>query len=225
MDGSKLAYASTLIKTLPQEKKQLVLLHIDPENYFSSTYKGDDIKVLKTKYNRNQVITNEIDKLNQNNSIQKFYWSLNYNGKLLGILKNYFKPNYNHEEYSGYDPIYVSGNQKQIFEKILKQNKEQNCETEFKINGTYKNLLEELVKFCNENDKTLFVFTSPVFNDACKDDNRILQKHMEEKKIRYVDFTDFFQNESSLEYWKDKTHLSNKGAERFTRGIKTNVKE
>lgn len=223
MDGSKLAYASTLIKTLPKQKKQLVLLHIDPENYFSTTYTGDDIKVLKTKYNRNQVITNEIDQLKQNNSLQKFYWSLNYNGKLLGIIKNYVKPNYDHKKYLGYDPIYVSENQKEIFKKLREQNEVTECETDFKSNEIYSRLLDELVLFCEENNKELFVFTSPVLNDTCKEDNIKLSSIMNNKGVNYLDFSDVMNSNQSFDNWKDRTHLSNLGAERFTEIIKRNA--
>lgn len=223
MDGSKLAYGATLIKVLPQNKKQLVLLHLDPENFFSKDYAGEDIKVLKTKYNRNSIITSKIDELKQNNIFQKFYWSLNYNGRVLGVFKNYFRPNYDYKEYSGYDPIYVTQSQRQIFQKILNQGKFHPCRTDLRTNDVYNNLLIELIKFCEENDKELFIFTSPVFNDSCKSDNQLLKKLMSEKGIRYVDFTDFFKNDPSLKNWKDKTHLSNEGAERFSKIFKKTV--
>ena len=88
MDGRKLAYSASLIKLLPNKKKQTILLHIDPENAFNQNYLGNDILALSSKYNRNTIIKQEIDKLKQNNFLQNFYWSLSYNQKVLGILKN-----------------------------------------------------------------------------------------------------------------------------------------
>ncbi len=223
MDGSKLAYAATLIKTLPLGKKQTILLHIDPQNFFSTYYEGKDIKVLKTKYNRNDIITSQIDALNQNNSLQNFYWTLNYNGMLLGILKNYFKPNYNYQNYSGFDPIYVSENQQEIFKKILEQNEIESCDKVLKSNEIYNKLLDEIVVFCEENNKSLFAFTSPVLNNKCKEDNELLLQILNKKGITYIDYSDVFATDSSFEYWKDKTHLSNIGAEQFTEIIKRDI--
>ena len=52
VDGSKLSFSSTLIQVLPAKEKQLVLLHIEPENVFSSSYNGNDIKGLLIKWRR-----------------------------------------------------------------------------------------------------------------------------------------------------------------------------
>lgn len=222
MDGRKLAYSATLIKLLPNEKKQTILLHIDPENAFNKNYSGDDILALSSRYNRNSLIKKEIDKLKHNNLLQNFYWSLSYNNKVLGILKNYLKPKYNYKTYSGYDPIYVSKNQREIFQKILEKNeKEIDCKKDFVLNEIYYAYVNELSEFCKENNKTLIIFTSPVFDDGYSDDNIELNKILKNKNLDYYDFTNFFRENNNLEYWKDKTHLSNKGAEIFSEKIKT----
>ena len=227
MDARKLAYSATLIKLLPNDKKQTILLHIDPENAFSKNYSGDDILVLASKYNRNDLIKHEIDKLKQNNLLQNFYWSIAYNNKVLAILKNYLKPKYNYKTYSGYDPIYVSENQKEIFQNILDKEeketsqKEIDCQKESVLNEIYSDYINELSEFCKQNNKTLIIFTSPVFNDDCIDDNIELNKILKNKNLDYYDFTDFFKKNNNLEYWNDKRHLSNKGAEIFSEKIKT----
>jgi len=221
MDGRKVAYSATLIKLLPKQKKQVILFHIDPENAFSQNYLGNDIQALCSKYNRNKTIKNEIDKLGQSNVIQNFYWSLSYNSYVLGIVKNYFNPNYNYKTYYGYDPIFVNENQRKIFRNILqKDEKEINCQNKLVLNKIYNIYLDELKAFCKENNKTLIIFTSPEFNDNCKEDNIKFSQIMKSKELSYFDFTDFFKNNNSLEFWKDKGHLSNKGAEIFTEKIK-----
>ncbi|WP_396601119.1 hypothetical protein [Algibacter sp. R77976] len=221
VDGTKLAYSSTLIKLLPKQKKQILLLHLDPENAFSKDYLGNDIRALSSKYNRNKIIKNEIDKLKQDNLLQNYFWSLSYNGKSLGMIKNYLKPNYNYKDYFGYDPIYVNENQKKILKNILKKNSnDTNCENEFILNDIYDITLDELNVFCKKNNKVLIIFTSPKYVDSCKDDNIKFSEILKKRNLTYFDFTDFFKENNTLDYWRDKTHLSNIGAELFTDKIK-----
>jgi len=220
IDGRMIAFSATLIKLLPKQKKQLILLHIDPHNAFSNKYNGNDLDALFTKYNRNKTIKNEIDKLNQDNLFQNFYWSISYNSKVLGILKNYVKPKYNFKNYNGYDPIYPTKTQKNIFKKKLKNVKSLNCKKKFVLNDIYDMYLNELNLFCKNNNKTLIIFTSPILKDDCKDDNKYFNEIMESKGLVYYDLTDYFKNDNSLTYWKDETHLSNIGAELFTNSLK-----
>lgn len=135
LDGRKLAFSAALIKLLPHNKKQTILLHIDPENAFDQSYTGDDILALTSKYNRENIIKQEMDKLKQNNILQNYFWSLGYNRSVLGILKNYFIPDNSSENYYGYDPIRVSNNQREIFKNILKKDEEEiNCEDNLVLN-------------------------------------------------------------------------------------------
>jgi hypothetical protein len=220
MDGRKIAYSATLIKLLPRNKKQIILLHIDPESAFSQDYLGNDIMGLSSKYNRNDIIKHEMDKLKQNNLLQNLYWSISYNRSVIGILKNYFIPNYDFTTYFGYDPIYVSENQKKIFSKILQRDKKiSDCQDSFILNKIYNDYIDELIEFCNENNKILIFFTSPKFDDKCENDNFELIKLFDKKNLNYHDFTNLFKENNNLDYWKDQTHLSNKGAELFTKKV------
>jgi hypothetical protein len=220
VDGSKLSYSATLIQLLPKQKKQTILLQIDTENAFSKEYSGSDIQSLSSKYNRNKIIKKEIDELKQQNVLQNYYWSLSYNNSTLGILKNYVIPNYDYKSYFGYDPIFPTENQKNIFKHKLEKTKANICEDNFVLNDIYNHHLNELIQFCNNNNKTLILFTSPILNDNCKNDNIFLNKILNEKGIEYYDLTDFFKNNNELDYWKDEGHLSHKGAELFTDSIK-----
>lgn len=223
VDGTKIAYSTALLKLLPKQKEQIILFHIDPENVFDDNYQGDDIKGLITKFNRNEIIKNEIIKLNKNNNLQDFYWSLSYNGKVLGILKNYFKPNYKYQSYSGFDPIKVTEVQRRIFKNILKNERNIQYPKELTLNKIYNNSLDEIKLFCLDNNKKIIFFTSPKFNDYYKDDNIKLSQIMKNKEIIYFDLTDFFKNKNDIVYWKDLTHLSDIGAEIFTDSLKTSL--
>ena len=43
---------------------------------------------------------------------------------------------------------------------------------------------------------------------------------MKEKNINYFDYTNFFDGINNVKYWKDLTHLTNQGADIFTKEIK-----
>lgn len=220
MDGSQIAYAAALIKSLPKEKKQTILLHIGASNFIQKDYDGSDLKALHTKYNRNKNIRWEIDRLSQGNILQKYYWSLSYNGVVMATLKNYFYPSYSTDEYRGYDPLTVTDQQREIFQKILKRETKVECPKNSEINPIYENQLKELQSFCSKNNKTLIAFTAPIHQDLCKADNAMLASFMKKNNIRYYDFSDFFKDNNNLKYWKDNSHLSKEGAELFTNEIK-----
>jgi hypothetical protein len=225
VDGTKLSYSATLIKLLPKRKKQTILLQIDPENAFSQDYSGSDIKALSSKYNRNNIIKKEIDELKQENLLQNYYWSLSYNSKALGMLKNYLKPNYDYKTYLGYDPIYVNENQKKILKNILKKGRKgADCQNDFVLNKIYDSTLDALNVFCKNNNKTLIIFTSPKYDDNCKDDNVYFNEIIKNKGLAYYDLTDFFKENNTLDYWRDEGHLLNIGAELFTDSIKIILK-
>ena len=220
LDGRKLAYSETLIKLLPKKSNQFILLHIDPENAFDPSYTGRDIKALGSKYNRIEAVKNEMNRLHQDNVLQIFFWSLSYNGIILGILKNYLAPKYNYRTFNGYEPLKVSPVQKEIRKTVFEKDFPEICKENLILNQHYAVLLNELKKFCKENNKRIIIFTSPKYKDSCKKDNLEFRKLMEEKNFTYYDLTDYFASDNKIEYWKDKIHLSNIGAKLFTHGLK-----
>ena len=94
VDGTGIAYISTLINTLDKSKNQFILVHIDTKDFFEETYDGSDIRALKSKFNRNEKITEALKKSGHLSKLQNVFYSMNYNGSFIGILKNYFRPNY-----------------------------------------------------------------------------------------------------------------------------------
>ena len=220
MDGTAIAYSSTLIKLLPREKAQFVIWHIDPKKVFDTEYNPDDILGLNTKYHRDKTIKQEINKANQANPLQTFYWSIDYNGKAFGILKNLFSPSYDHSTYNGYDPINVSETQKEIFKNTLKIDKTENCPENYIINPLVKNYLEEVKLFCEKNNKTFIVITSPTYRPKCKEQYAKLKHVMKAMNITYYDYSSFFVENNSFDYWKDLTHLSQIGAKQFSKALR-----
>jgi len=222
MDGTAIAYSSTLIRLLPKSKKQLVIWHIDPNKVFDSIYNPDDILGLNTKYHRDDTIKEEIKKNGQSNPLQSFYYSLDYNGKALGIIKNFIRPSYNHNLYNGYEPLIVNDTQKEIFKNTinLKLETTKNCLKNYNLNPVVKDNLEEVKFFCKKNNKRLIIVTSPTYSPKCKEQYEKLNIIMEQMNITYYDYSSFFVENNSLDYWKDLTHLSKKGAAKFTHALK-----
>lgn len=220
MGGTHIAYANTLIKLL-SDKEQLILIHIDPHHAFDKKYSANDINRLKIKYNQNKIIKSEIDKISSN-VLNKIYWSLDYNGKVLGILKNYFIPSYNHYNFFGY----VALNQRPEVElSKLMNNSLKECDRKFILNNYYEKYLKDLKEISKKQNKTIIFYTSPMFTDYCKEDNLMFEKIMEEMNFKYYDFTDIFQKESNLSYWYDRSHLSDFGAKEFTKIIQLEINE
>ncbi|QDO92622.1 hypothetical protein FNB79_01030 [Formosa sediminum] len=224
MDGAKIAYSSVLIQLLPKDKGQTVLLHIDPNYAFDKDYDGADIAALISKYNRDGDIRREIDKLGKNNSLQKFFWSLSYNGKVLGILKNYFEPNDYYATLLGYEPIVVTEMQREIFKNIIKRGNvvdvDAFCGTNYKMNTAYSEALTDIKLFCDTNNKKLILFTSPKYEYPCIELTKQLKNQLENMGFEYYNLTDFFNENNNLDYWKDKTHLSHIGAEILSEHVK-----
>jgi hypothetical protein len=218
VDGTGIAYSSTLINTLPKDKKQLILVHIDTNNFFDSIYDGEDIRGLKTKYQRNNIITTALNKSRQLSSLQHFYYSMNYNGSAIGIIKNYFKPNYDYTTYDGYDPLIVSESQKSIKEFVLSRENLEKCSDNYKVNLTALRYLESIKSFTHDNPNKTFLFvTSPIYNDKCNGDNEKLKSIMQKFGLNYRDFTTLYENRTDNSYWKDRTHMSKEGAEAFSK--------
>ncbi|NNE32469.1 MAG: hypothetical protein HKN40_08880 [Winogradskyella sp.] len=219
IDGIGIAYNSTLINTLSKTKKQLVLVHIDTKNLFDADYDGSDIRGLKAKYNRNLTITKALDESGQLSVLQKFYYSISYNGNAIGILKNYFKPSYDYIAYDGYDPITVSNDQKSMRDAFLSNYRDQvECKENHKINEIALGYLKSIAIFVKKNPNKRFIFiTSPIFNDDCSVDNKILADKMLDLGLNYKDFSNLYKNNSDNSLWKDATHMSQKGAESFSK--------
>ena len=216
MDGCSIAYYSTIVQLLPKDKTQCVLLHLDVNDVFNKDYSGKDLYALMTKYHRNKIVENEVDYLGLLNPLQKIFWCCDYNGKILGIFKNSFFSKYKYQNYKGYDPLTMTETQKEIFKKSLAKNQTRECVEDLVENQLAIHYLDKIKKFCEDNGKRLIVFTSPKYDGKCQKANKLLKKIMQEQKIEYYDFTDFFVHRNSMEYWKDRTHLTKVGAEIFT---------
>lgn len=218
VDGIGIAYSATLIKTLPPDKKQVVFVHIDTKNFFDVDYDGSDINALKSKYQRNSNITRALNLSGHISVLQRFYNSMNYNGKSLGIIKNYLRPNYDYQIYNGYDPILVSESQEAMRDTVLsKALIDEECSDSLKVNTLALDYLKSIKSNIEKSPHKTFLFiTSPIYNDICDIDNAKLSVIMQDLGLTYWDFTNLYKDTKDNSYWKDKTHMSKKGAEAFS---------
>lgn len=218
MDGRKVAYPATLIQLLPKNREQLVIFHIDISYVLDQSYKGEDLDALNTKYHREPIISDALKKYKQDNPFQNIYWSIDYNGFIVGILYNYLLPRYDHTKYKGYDPNYITENQQANLKRIIsKTNLEKECDENFVISEISKDLFKQVSDFCNKNNKRLIFVTSPEYHDHCKEDNDVLRDYMKSNGYIYYDYTDLFKEKNDTKYWKDLSHMSDDGAKIFTR--------
>jgi hypothetical protein len=217
MDGSGIAYTSTLINTLSKDTKQIILVHIDTKNFFDVNYDGNDIRSLKTKYQRNKVITDALNKSGQLSTLHRAFLSMNYNGNAIGIIKNYFKPNYNYKTYNGFDPLLVSEAQASMRDIILTKTNPTNCFESYEFNNIAIDYLKSIKSFVQSSPNKTFIFiTSPIYDDKCNEDNLKLASLMTDLGLTYWDFTNLFKDSKNKSYWKDFTHMSKQGAEVFS---------
>lgn len=225
VDGRQLAYVNALVQTLPLHKEQLVLINIDPVNLYYQPYQGDDISALNCKFHRSAQIAGVLKASGTLNPLSYFYWSLDYNNKLLSILHNAIKPKYNHLTYKGYDPLRLSSSQKKIRDKKFEAGETNLCLAQDPLNPIAHQALKELVEFSQANGKKLVMFTSPVKRDACTQDNTKMKTHLASLGVVYWDETDFFKANPDPELWKDNQHLSDSAAVLFTHHLKKQLLE
>eukprot|EP01093_Parvamoeba_rugata_P018786 TRINITY_DN8122_c0_g1_i1.p1 TRINITY_DN8122_c0_g1~~TRINITY_DN8122_c0_g1_i1.p1 ORF type:complete len:315 (-),score=59.60 TRINITY_DN8122_c0_g1_i1:271-1215(-) len=226
IDGVGIAYNSTLINTLQENKEQFILVHIDTKNFFDTTYDGSDIRGLKTKYKRNPIITSALDESGQLSKLQQIYYSMNYNGSAIGIIKNYFKPSYDYKAYNGYDPISVSEDQEDMRDIVLSNFSTDNeCTDSHDVNSIALNYLKAIKSFTEKSPNKTFLFvTSPMYNDTCSTDNTKLAKIMLDLGLNYMDFTNLYKDKKDNSLWKDATRMSQKGSEAFSKLLVNNIK-
>lgn len=227
VDGIGIAYISTLINTMSVDNKQNIIVHIDTKNFFDNNYDGSDINALKTKYKRDPNITLALEKSGNLSVFQPFYNSINYNGNIIGIIKNYFKPNYDFTSYNGFDPLFVKNSEIAMRDIVLsKASIKERCPDTLIINEVALNYLKEIKSFIEKSPNKSFLFiTSPIYNDYCDIDNFKLSEVMKDLGLSYWDLSNLYNQSKDNTYWKDATHMSDKGATAFSNFLLENMKK
>ena len=235
VNGTEIAYYSSFIRqpkippqginTLDKDTNQLIVVHLDTNDLFDVDYDGSDIRGLKAKFKRNNNITNALKRSGHLSPLHYIFYSMNYNGSILGIAKNYIKPNYDYKKYRGYDPLILNRSQEIIRNKILSNEQKEDCLDNLEANSLALYYLKEITEFIKSSKKEFLFITSPIYNDYCSSDNKILSEIMRKNNLTYWDFTNYFTNANEMSLWKDELHLSQKGAEKFSKFLMTKINE
>ncbi len=219
LEGRSISYASALIKLLPPKKKQIILLHIDTDNIFNPNYSGSDIEPLKSKYHQIPSIAYDLKAREQISPLQDFFWCLDYNNTIVSIIRNLISPAYDHKKYQGFNPSKLNAAQKVKRDSSFSKLSPSKCPPKYEVSPLCLELLQEIKTFCLLNEKELILFTAPIYQDHCSEDNGLLLKILEEMNLVYWDYTGIPSVQGDPNYWKDRTHLSGEGAKLFTQDI------
>ncbi|MCB0480482.1 MAG: hypothetical protein KDC83_03575 [Flavobacteriales bacterium] len=217
------AYSNALVGVLPAKKKQTVLVQLDLYNAFDPNYSGEDLDVLNVHFYNNSIIQKHIKKLNQANPLQYYLWCITYNGKVISSLKNYFKPKYDYKNYLGYDPL-PPKNTQELMENKEFETQDQRCiNSRLTLNSIYVNSLIEIRDFALKNNKQLFFFTSPRYNDVCQLDNQKMDSCLKSLNCIYLDHTNSTILNASTKFWNDRSHLNKIGADIYSQQLKLSI--
>ncbi|MEM9075524.1 MAG: hypothetical protein AAGC43_00730 [Bacteroidota bacterium] len=229
VDGTDVSYTAALIKTL-KKKNQLVLVHIDHNSLYKSSYKGEDAKALMYKLNDSKKINNFYQKyFFEDWVIAKVFRLYPYNGKFFPILKNRWLGEKHPWQLNGYEPLVVSEKQKVIFNKI-RSNQPQplnvGIEKPLKINPLIDEFINVICNTAKENSSRLVFFTSPSLSKVDAEVIQTTDSYFADKNIVYLDNINFFsENPLNENLWKDYTHLSNDGANFYSEHLWKELQE
>ncbi len=218
-DGKRIAYTAALISLL-EKKNQTILVHIDHNRVFDENLSGDDALTLLYKSKTNDTLKTFF----KENFFTEFFTfsflhSYGLNGKVFVILKNAFSKKKNNT--SGFAPLVPTEEQKLIFSRMLDQ-KENRLNINIKKPLVYSEVFEKYVDIINsvakKNNSRLIFFTSPSLNVVDKEVDTSVETFFSDKGIRYINDLEYFE-QFEISDWKDFTHLSAQGAEKYTKSL------
>ena len=187
IDGSSVNYFLSVLKLTKPDQNKIVYLQIDPNDLFNMAYDGSDIKYLNHFYNSNKFIKDEIIKYEGYNFFRTFFWSIDFNGKVLPIIKNFFN-NSNYEKELGFEPLIVNAEQQKIFKKIISLSSEKVCDKNQIINQYFLNKLSEIINLSKIYGFKLKIYTPPLFHKQCVNHSKFLNDFLKNKGIIYQNY-------------------------------------
>lgn len=240
IDGHSSSYYMPLIKLLPPNKKQIILINLDiidlyfPKHilkYLKKSGKNPnhsdiaDMAKLNFKYHKYEVIKKELDELKGKNWFQQFYWLIDYNQKLEEVIESYNKPNIDYQKTKGFEPYLAGKNLKEVQKKLNIPPKHKRCpQKELKRKVMFNNL-KKIINFCKTNNKLLVFYTSPLYENNCISNNHLIIDFIKPLNVSYLDYSNLFTNHKNIDLWRDKVHLSERGAITFTDSLIQDVEK
>lgn len=227
MDATKMSYAAALVSTL-KKRNQIILVHLDHPIVYNELYKGEDafrltykalqngdIKKFFKKFFRKELLLSQISNSNA------------YNNKVFSIVKNTIMEGNGYNENKGYEPLFPSPEQKNIFNKQLEKQKNHfnvDIHKPLVYSPKFNQFVDEIIKVSENNSSKLIFFTSPSLNKVDSAVKKATLEFFEEKNTLYLDHIDFFET-IEIDYWKDHTHLSDSGATKYSKYLNEILKK
>ena len=226
-DATKIGFASALMSTL-KKRGQTILVHIDPDVLFAADYDGEsDAQLLAFHALKNNDIAGFFDSyFKEESTLGKISHSYAANGKILSIIKNSIAKGHDYTAQNGYEPLFPTEEQALTFQQILSKSStdpnQVDEEMATKVNPRSEMFIDHIIQMAQKNESKLIFFTSPSLLKVDMNVKDRTKTFFKTKNIPYWDHGDFFK---SLVYtdWKDETHLSDKGAKRYSKYLITEL--
>jgi hypothetical protein len=134
------------------------------------------------------------------------------------VIDNFINPAYDYREYSGFDPEYLNESQKKAARRVLLGPYEgPPCNNNPQLSELVSERIREIKEHCEEYNKHLIIFTAPKYIEDCPKQHQAMANFLREEGIEYYDFTEYFFDKNSLDYWRDRTHMLAEPSQIFTR--------
>lgn len=218
-DATKIGFASALIATL-EKRRQTILVHIDHDELYDADYDGQsDAQLLAFHALKNDEIGSFFNNyFKEEWVLGKIAHSYAANGKILSILKNSVSKGHDYAAQNGYEPLIPTEEQSETFRQIMSKGIADPIQEKVemnKVNPKSEKFIDYIIRKAQTNESKLVFFTSPSLLRIDRDTKNRTQAFFKAKGIPYWDHGAFFD---SLDYtdWKDETHLSDKGAKKYS---------
>lgn len=215
IDGTGPKTASILIDRLAPGS-QLILFHIDYAEIFNRHYVGDDAFRLINKAIEFPEIDRELTEIDP--ARMRVAHALNlsvYRNKLLGIIFNSWFPK-DDKELLGYEPLMSTAGDRLVLEPSVGAKVVDKPAHVPELNLLVDQEIDKIIDVARNKRKTLMFFTAPNIPPLSAVKKHTLRRFFEAKGAIYRDFSGYSKKLTSATYWKDHSHLSDKGARQFT---------
>ncbi len=222
LNGQDMLYALLLLE-LKKEKPapKVILIHIDPNAFSYKEQEMERLSVLSYYVDQNEQVAKFFKMRGPYETVKLLSSSYRFNGKVLSIIKNYFKPM---PVTDGYEALPSS----------LLETEKPSPAAEILPSEAWKektDLFASTIKWYQSKGTKVFLFISPSFSEG---GDAMYDKWLTETKqflkvypdVAFLDLSQHFLREFSHSptYFKDSSHLNGKGSEIFTRALASQLK-
>ena len=211
-NGHGISYADGVLRAIIGRKKPKLIILECSDGEFRADW-TEKVGSLKPYFKEHpEILHLAMRVVGDKESLKSKFSAYRFNSLLFPVLGTYL--NYSMDKEKGFMPL--KGNN--IPEMKMRESK-----GAFSINNMNRNVFEDFVGICKDNNIKVVAFCSPIYQDFSSE--RIeLSKICEEKDIPFYDYSndEFFM--SHPEYFWDNAHLNKDGAEIYTKLVIAGIK-